>query len=110
MSFQDQRSIFRPSHQDGRKQSRVAVSMDITLGSSAVGRRKVDLLDLSTSGCKVECYFDVEPGTHLVLTIPGLAPIGCEVKWKRNGMLGLHFATALHPSVVDRIVTQARPR
>ncbi|WP_404338557.1 PilZ domain-containing protein [Sphingomonas sp. MMS12-HWE2-04] len=107
MSYHDPQSVFRPLHQEGRKQSRVALSMDITLGSSSVGRRKVDLLDLSASGCRVECHFDVEPGRHLVLTIPGLAPIGCEVRWRRNGMLGLHFASALHPSVLDRVVAQA---
>ena len=104
MTFQNQARDFIPSPSELRRETRLLVHLDSVLGNSMLGRRKVELLDISNLGCRVLCALEVPAGTHLVLTLPGLAPIGTQVRWCRLGCIGLRFATPLHSSVLDRIV------
>ena len=109
MTYHSQAGVFAPSHSDLRREMRVDVCIESVLGSSMLGKRKVELLDISNLGCRVACSLDVPAGTHIVLTIPSLSPIGAQVRWSRHGGLGLRFATPLHPLVLDRIVALNRP-
>ncbi|MBB5709379.1 PilZ domain-containing protein [Sphingomonas xinjiangensis] len=96
-------------HSDLRRELRVQVCIESVMGSSMLGKRKVELLDISNLGCRVSCSLDVPTGTHVVLTMPSLSPISAQVRWSRQGGLGLRFATPLHPLVLERIVVLNRP-
>lgn len=109
MTYQSPASVQASLHSDSRREMRVQVCIESVLGSSMLGKRKVELLDISNLGCRVSCSLDVPPGTHIVLTIPSLSPIGAQVRWSRKGGLGLRFATPLHPLVLERIVALNRP-
>lgn len=109
MTYQSPASAYAPTHSDLRREMRAQVCIESVLGSSMLGKRKVELLDISNLGCRVSCSLDVPPGTYIVLTIPGLAPIGAQVRWSRQGGLGLRFGTPLHPLILERIVALNRP-
>lgn len=108
MTYQSAADSFRPSQSNSRKELRVQVHLESVLGSSMLGKRKVELLDISNFGCRALCSLNVEPGTKVVLTMPGLAPIGAQIRWSRQGSLGLEFATPLHPLVLHRLVAESR--
>ncbi len=97
-----------PSHAELRDTTRVPVSLTGDLGNSRLGKRRVVLLDISGGGCRVETSLDVPPGTAIIITIPGLAPMSCEVRWNVRGMLGLRFKTPLHAGVVSHILAMRR--
>src|SRR5688500_12824233 len=97
----------KPSHVESRNALRISVLVESVIGSSRFGKRTVWMLDVSTLGCRIETGLSVPVGTRLVITIPGLSPLGCEVRWLRNDALGLRFATPLHPLIVERITEQS---
>ena len=70
------------------------------------GRRQVALLDLSASGCRLECAF-FRPGDKLWLAITNLSPRLATVAWSSNKEIGLRFDRSLHPAVVDHLVAQS---
>lgn len=78
------------------------------LGNSRFGKRKVQLVNISAGGCCVETTLEPACGTAIVVTIPGLAPIGCEVRWSERGAIGLQFSTPLHHTVVDLVKDRAK--
>jgi hypothetical protein len=97
----------KPSHLESRRVLRIGVLIESVLGSSRFGKHTVWMIDVSTLGCRIETDLSVAVGTRLVLSIPGLSPMGCEVRWVRNGALGLRFATPLHPLIADRIIARS---
>ena len=108
MTYHSGADGFRPSQSDSRKELRVQVHLESVLGSSMLGKRKVEWLDISNFGCRALCSLSLEVGTKVVLTMPGLAPIGAQIRWSRQGSLGLQFATPLHPLVLERLVASSR--
>lgn len=51
----------------------------------------VQLVDLSSHGCKVRSPKILWIDDRLSLSIPGKGAIGCTVRWSRDGLLGLQF-------------------
>ena len=92
---------------DSRASWRIPVTLTGDLGNSRFGKRKVQLINISAGGCCVETGLELPQGTAIIVTIPGLTPIGCEVRWSTQGAIGLQFAAPLHPSVVDAIEGRA---
>ena len=103
MLHRDSRRPLGPTPRDARRELRIPVSLEGVMGSTLVGRRKVELLDLSCYGCRVSTVLNLAIGSTVVITIEGLAPLGAQVRWLRQGDMGLRFNAALHPSVVTRI-------
>jgi hypothetical protein len=100
------------SREGGAKAPRGSERLELVLagqlGSSRFAKRTVRLLNLSIGGCCVETSLEVMPETLLVITLPGLAPLSCEVRWLGPGMLGLRFLRPLHPTVVDHLCATRR--
>lgn len=89
---------------NARSQLRIPVSIEGGIANSAMGRRPATLVDLSSQGCRIDWPFGAAVDTLVVLTIPGLAPIGARIRWTNATHIGLAFNTPLHPSVLDQIV------
>lgn len=51
----------------------------------------VQLVDLSSRGCKVRSNNGLHPGDEVLLCVPGKGQLGCTVRWSRNGLAGLEF-------------------
>lgn len=94
-----------PSPEDARSQLRIPVAIEGGVANSTIGRRSAMLVDISSQGCRVDWPFGAAVGMVVVLSIPGLAPIGARIRWKNTEHIGLSFNAPLHPSVLDRIVS-----
>ena len=91
----------------GRDQ-RIAPRREVCLGAGLRQRGNhrvtVNLLDLSTSGFRIESYLDLRVGSEVWLTLPGLASTRACVAWVGNIYTGCRFLDPLHPAVLDMIV------
>ena len=93
---------------DARSALRLAVEIEVKLSGSSVGRQTAELRDISVTGCRVACVSNYPVGATVIVTIPGLAPIGAQVRWSDVAFCGLRFNAPIHPLVADRVVAMAR--
>jgi len=94
---------------DARRELRISAELEGVLGSTHIGKRRVDLVDLSCSGCRVSTVLQLLEGSNLFVTIPGLAPLGAQVRWCADHQAGLRFHSALHPMVIRQILSSRGP-
>jgi len=62
-------------------------------------------LDLSCHGVRLAAMERLRIGETLWITLPGLPPRRATVKWVDRFEIGCEFDEALHPAVLDRIIT-----
>lgn len=108
MPYRDPRRPLAVSPPDARRELRIPIALEGTMGSSLTGKRKVELQDISCLGCRVSTVLNLAADSYVVITIPSLSPIGAQVRWKTNEAVGLRFNTALHPMVVRRVEALSR--
>ncbi|MFN6935822.1 MAG: PilZ domain-containing protein [Tsuneonella sp.] len=71
---------------------------------TAAGSREVVITDLSETGCQFTDDADkLEPGNRLTIKIGPIGPLEAAARWRRDGRIGIEFATRLYPSVLDHI-------
>ena len=95
---------------DARSGLRLEVEIEVTLSGSSVGRKKVELRDISVSGCRIACVSNYPAGTTVIVNLPGLSPLGAQVRWSDLAFCGLRFNAPMHPLVVDRIMRRGAIR
>lgn len=73
------------------------------------GRTRIDvqLLDLSTHGCKVRADAALVVGSQAWVVLPTLASWRAKVAWSDEQHLGLDFVEPLHPAVADLLIRRA---
>jgi PilZ domain len=96
-----------PLDADGRRADRVVVAFKGQLKEAGTFKFPVRVLDLSISGFRFESSSKLHPGARVWLTVPGLAPLEAEVKWREGFLYGAAFAASLHPAVLDHIAKHA---
>ena len=91
-----------------RRAARVALHLGATLRE---GSRKAParVIDMSTSGCRIECSTVVADGSWVWLAIDGLQSQRCRVAWHCEEFIGLAFETPLSEPVFERLL-QAQPQ
>ena len=62
------------------------------------------VLDVSTTGLRLETLNPLSPGKVLWVSLPGLTSQAVQVKWVRDRVAGCHFAVPLHPAVLKRLL------
>lgn len=67
---------------------------------------KVEIVDLSETGCRIASLHKAHVGSQIWLTVPGLSPIEAVVKWATPFAFGCAWAKPLHISLVDHIAAQ----
>lgn len=108
MRYRDPRRPLAASPTDARKELRIPIALEGVIGSTRTGKRRVELLDISCMGCRVNTVLDLAVASYVVITIPSLAPLGAQVRWSTNEGAGLRFNSSLHPMVVSRILASGR--
>ena len=91
-----------------RERKRYQPRFDVGVaGRYRVGRgvaRDVELYDLSGNGCR---FFDrfgrLEEGSDITLRIGAVGPILANVRWRKNGYVGVCFEPPLHEAVLDHL-------
>ncbi len=67
----------------------------------------IHVVDISSEGCGFRSKHSLEPGTRVLLNLPGLEVWLATVVWFENGKGGLKFDRALHPAVARQFSTSA---
>lgn len=92
---------------DARRALRVTVGFPAQLKESGTCKFPIHVRDLSVTGFKFESSSRLHPGARVWLTVPGLAPLEAEVKWRDRFLYGCRFYAPLYPAVLDHIAKHA---
>lgn len=93
-----------------RRFLRVNVDVPAMLMSTALGRVKARLVNLSQSGCCIRTRARAYRGDHFVLTIEQLGPRAVQAAWRDEGLVGLSFDEPLSWAVVIRLAARDMAR
>ena len=72
--------------------------------------RHVQVIDVSEGGCRIRGVQAGEPGTALLIKLPGLEPLRATMVWHGDGEFGCSFDAALHPATIELLMRNAVPR
>ena len=92
----------------GQPQKRKYCRGSVTIGAEIrpVGGTKlrVQILDLSQTGFRIECFTYLSDGNAVFLTIPNFQQLESRIIWHTEWMYGCQFIQPLHASIYDHIV------
>ena len=86
-----------------RRTERVQLRADIDFRRSGDHRYRVDILDFSPEGCRMEVPVTVSPGDTIWISLPGIESIQAEVCWVKEWTVGVEFSRPLYPSVFEMV-------
>ena len=88
---------------DPRRAKRMPLRADINIRRTGEHRWRVNILDFSPEGCRVELPVRVLPDDRIWISLPGLESIQGTVCWVKEWEAGVEFANALYPSVYEMV-------
>ena len=91
-----------------RRTDRVPIGAEISMRRSFDTRYRVQLLDFSPQGCRIELVERVRVGDRLWISLPGIETVEAITCWVDDFVAGVEFVTPLHPSVFDMLTTQMK--
>ena len=91
----------RYSGPERRRTPRLAISLSASLRERGRSAFSVRLVDISTTGCRIELWSDLPADSWVWLKLPGLEPRYSRLAWCRGGFAGVEFEAPLHEAVVD---------
>ena len=91
-----------------RRAERVQLRADIDFRRAGDHRYRVNILDFSPEGCRMELPVNVEPGDTIWISLPGLESIQAAVCWVKDWNVGVEFSRPLYPSVFDLVRERMR--
>lgn len=92
-----------PPALDGRVAERKPVGIAAYLREFGGSRMDIDVLDLSSTGFRTACVYNVPVGARVYLTLPSFAAMEADVVWRDKRGFGCKFIQPLHPAVLDMI-------
>ena len=94
--------------EDPRRAERVLLRADIEFRRTGEHRWRVNILDFSPKGCRMEVPVKVDPDDLVWISLPGIESIQGKVAWVREWEAGIEFANPLYPSVFDMLHERMR--
>lgn len=91
---------------DRRRARREAVALTAQLRNSMHPYHPVRILDLSTTGVRLETWARHAEGDRALVRLPSLAGIPAEMVWAEDHQFGFRFTAPLHPGVVDMLLAR----
>ena len=88
---------------DPRRAERVPLRADIDFRRTGEHRWRVNILDFSPEGCRVEVPVKVAPDDTIWISLPGLEAIQGTVAWVKEWEAGVEFLNPLYPSVFEMV-------
>jgi hypothetical protein len=95
-------------HDHGRKAERIPLHADIDFRRTGEHRWRVNILDVSAEGCRVELPVNVNAEDMIWITFPGLEAMRGKICWVDEWVAGVEFDRPLHPAVFDMIEQRMR--
>ena len=92
----------------GRKAERIPLIADIDFRRTGEHRWRVNVLDISREGCRLELPVRVKIDDMIWVTFPGLEAIQGKVCWVKEWVAGIEFTRPLYPAVFDMIERKMR--
>lgn len=89
-----------------RRTDRVPIGAEISMRRSFDTSYRVQLLDFSPQGCRIELVERVQVGDRLWISLPGIETVEATACWVENFVAGVEFVAPLHPSVFDMLTTR----
>ncbi|MFS0771301.1 PilZ domain-containing protein [Sphingomonas sp. 1P08PE] len=88
----------------GRRASpRAPLAITASLDHRRLGRAVCRVVDLSTTGARLQTYSALRRGSMICLLLPGLAGVEAEVMWSNDFLAGCQFRRPILQTVVDRL-------
>jgi len=91
-----------------RRAERVLLRADIDFRRSGDHKYRVNILDFSPEGCRIEIPVKVKTGDRIWISLPGLESIAGQVRWVEGWTVGIKFDHPLYPSVFDMVHERMR--
>jgi len=88
---------------DPRRAERVPLRADIEFRRAGEHRWRVNILDFSPEGCRVEAPVRVKVDDTIWISLPGIETIQGTVCWVKEWEVGIEFANPLYPSVFEMV-------
>ena len=88
---------------DPRRTERVSLRADIEFRRAGEHRWRVNILNFSPEGCRVEAPVRVKVDDTVWISLPGIETIQGTVCWVKEWEAGIEFQGPLHPAVFDMI-------
>ena len=88
---------------EGRRAERKPVGIAAHLREHGGSRLDVEVHDLSRTGFRTACIYNVPEGARVYLTIPSFSAMEAIVAWRDRQGFGCKFVQPLHPAVFDTI-------
>ena len=92
----------------GRKAERIPLQADIDFRRTGEHRWKVNIVDLSLQGCRVELPVRVKVDDTIWVTFPGLEAIQGKVCCVDEWIAGIEFKNPLHSAVFGMVEQRMR--
>ena len=89
--------------QDPRRAERVPLRADIDFRRAGEHRWRVNILDFSPDGCRIEAPVKVAVDDTIWISLPGIETIQGTACWVKEWEVGVEFANPLYPSVFEMV-------
>ena len=97
-----------PTGRSNRRAERVALCADVDFRRSGDHRYRVNIVDFSPEGCRIELPERVLPNELIWISLPGLQSLPARVRWVKDWIAGVEFERPLHPSVFIHVSQRMR--
>ena len=97
-----------PKAQERRAQERSPVSLSAGFRKSGYDASQVEVRDLSTTGCKIDCSINVGKGMAVWIKFPNFQPMHAVVVWVHGFEAGCEFSTPFYPPVLEHFLSRQR--
>jgi len=84
-----------------RRAERVPLRADIDFRRTGEHRWRVNIIDASPQGCRVELPVRVTSEDKIWITLPGLEAMQGRIRWVKDWVAGIEFEHPIHPAVFD---------
>ena len=88
---------------EGRRAERKPVGIAAHLRELGGSRLDAEVHDMSCTGFRVACIYNIPVGARVFLTIPSFSAMEAQVAWRDKQGFGCRFVQPLHPAVFDTI-------
>lgn len=92
----------------GRRAERVSLRADIDFRRTGEHRWRVNLLDFSPQGCKVELPVKVTNEDMIWISLPGIEAVQGRIRWVEEWVAGVEFEHPIHQAVFDMVHDRMR--
>ena len=92
----------------GRKAERIPLQAEIDFRRTGEHRWRVNVIDVSPQGCRVELPVRVTPEDTIWIIFPGLEAVQGRVCWIQEWVAGVEFDHPLHRAVFEMVEQRMR--